>query len=470
MGAPYTSVSISGYNANPPPDDGTQTEANRVKYSTIKTKLDDPLKTAIESINTNIGTAFAKIIGGGGVTSTGTTYTVLSTDQGKLVTATAATTITSPDATDVDEPFVFGLSNTSSGDVTFDGNGSQTIDGEASITLGPGEGVVVFTDGTNWFTIGRAKRSLVAPQGYLTLLAAGVDVLSPIIKTDIIAATSVYYRPVEGGNLLPIPDGTNFAVREFSELTLSLVSSHVANAIYDVFAFANPSGGAITIGTGPAWTTATAGSGARGSGAGTTELRLLKGLWVNNVAITARNGSTTYSVGAASAVYLGSIYIDGSAGQLSCHVTFGQSRKWGIWNAYNRQPIMLKAGDTGGSWNYTTDTFRAQNGSTTNSLTVFQGLAEERYFLQCLMSATNSTSTAFFRSGVGFNSTTTASGVIGGALAHTTQQIATSPATYVAVPSIGIHVITALERSQAVGTATWFGGEDDTGLIATWRG
>ena len=30
MAAPYTSQSISGYNDNPPPDDGSQTEANRV--------------------------------------------------------------------------------------------------------------------------------------------------------------------------------------------------------------------------------------------------------------------------------------------------------------------------------------------------------------------------------------------------------------------------------------------------------
>lgn len=58
MGTKYSSVTVSGYNATPPVDDGTVSEANKVKWSTIKTKLPDPLKTAIESINTSIGTHF----------------------------------------------------------------------------------------------------------------------------------------------------------------------------------------------------------------------------------------------------------------------------------------------------------------------------------------------------------------------------------------------------------------------------
>lgn len=58
MGTKYASVSVSGYNATPPADDGTVSEANKVKWSTIKTKLPDPLKTAIESIDTALVTAF----------------------------------------------------------------------------------------------------------------------------------------------------------------------------------------------------------------------------------------------------------------------------------------------------------------------------------------------------------------------------------------------------------------------------
>ena len=161
MAAPYTSVSISGYNSNPPADDGTQTEANRVKWSTIKEKLPDPLKTGIEAVNSNLVLAFAKVLGGGAVTTTAISLAVASTDQGKLIRATAASiTITTPDATDVDDPFVFAVRNDSSGSITLDGNGSQTIDGVASLTLSPTEGLIIFTDGANWFTTGRSGISV----------------------------------------------------------------------------------------------------------------------------------------------------------------------------------------------------------------------------------------------------------------------------------------------------------------------
>ena len=55
----YSSVTVSNYNQTPPSDDGSQTSANKAKWATIKTKLSDPLKTAIESINTNVASAFS---------------------------------------------------------------------------------------------------------------------------------------------------------------------------------------------------------------------------------------------------------------------------------------------------------------------------------------------------------------------------------------------------------------------------
>ncbi len=41
MASPYTSVAVSGYNANPPADDGSATAANTIYWATIKTKLAD---------------------------------------------------------------------------------------------------------------------------------------------------------------------------------------------------------------------------------------------------------------------------------------------------------------------------------------------------------------------------------------------------------------------------------------------
>jgi len=56
--AVYTPVSITNYNSSPPPDDGSTGVDNQLSWSKHKTKLGDPLKSAIESINTNVSAAF----------------------------------------------------------------------------------------------------------------------------------------------------------------------------------------------------------------------------------------------------------------------------------------------------------------------------------------------------------------------------------------------------------------------------
>lgn len=58
MGTKYSANSESGYNATAPDDDGTVSEANKVKWSTIKTKLGDPLKTLAEAIDSDLQTHF----------------------------------------------------------------------------------------------------------------------------------------------------------------------------------------------------------------------------------------------------------------------------------------------------------------------------------------------------------------------------------------------------------------------------
>ena len=55
---PYSSQAISGYNSNPPPDDGTKTDANRTQWSKHISKIGNPLKTLAEAINSAITSAF----------------------------------------------------------------------------------------------------------------------------------------------------------------------------------------------------------------------------------------------------------------------------------------------------------------------------------------------------------------------------------------------------------------------------
>jgi len=304
------------------------------------------------------------------------------------------------------------------------------------------------------------------PQGYLTPTSA-----TAIILSDSSAATAIYYTPFVG-NLVPIWNGARFVPTEFTELTLALASQHTASNIFDVFVFSND--GVLTLATGPAWSTPTAGSGARGTGAGTTQISRLNGFWVNTVAMTGRNGSTTYSIDANAATYLGSLFIDGTNGQVTCHRAWGASRKWGIWNAYNRQPLFLKAGDSTASWTYNTATIREARGQTANSLTVFQGLPEESYDCRLLQYvAIDTGSAARARNGIGFNSTTAISGMAGSVGVTDNADVgATLPASFLAPPSLGINVVTALEdaTTPASNSTTWFGGNDDMELSAKWRG
>lgn len=298
------------------------------------------------------------------------------------------------------------------------------------------------------------------PQGYLTPTSG-----LPIITSDASAQTAIYYTPKEG-NLVPIYNGTSMVPTEFSELTLTLVSQHALSTIYDVFVFSNS--GVLTLVTGPAWTVSTVALGARGTGAGTSQLSRVKGLWVNTVAMTGRNSSTTYSIGANLATYVGSIYVDGTAGQVTCHRTFGQSRKWGIWNAYNRHPVTLLVGDGTASWTYTS-TWRVSNADATNRGDIFVGLPEEvaSYdFSEKLRAPTAVTS----QIGIGYNSTVTPSAMTGDVAQSTGSGNvdATTIARFSNVPVIGFNRVSCIEQVVG-GTGTFIGTSASMLMTVRWR-
>jgi hypothetical protein len=151
MSNPYTSVTVSNYNSNPPTDDGAQTPANEITWSKHKTKLGDPLKTALESINSNASTAFGKV--SGGVTAVSDDYTVLAGDQGKLIVQTGnSKTITMIAPATASSPFQVSIVNRSAGstNLTVTRSSAETINGASSITVLPNYGVTLECDGTNW--------------------------------------------------------------------------------------------------------------------------------------------------------------------------------------------------------------------------------------------------------------------------------------------------------------------------------
>lgn len=321
------------------------------------------------------------------------------------------------------------------------------------------------------------------PQGRLTLTSA-----TPVLAADVVAATAVYYTPFTG-NLIPIYNGTSMVPTEFAELTLTLVASHSADSLFDIFCFSNS--GTLTLATGPAWTTQTPGSSARGAGAGTTQLSRVKGIYTNTVSMTGRNGSTTYTIAANRGTFLGTIYTDHTAGQTSYHVGYGQNRKNGFSNAFNRQPIFLKAGDGTASW--TPASTRASNnvpssysavianvgGTTSNGMTVLNCLPEEPVLIrfsqrgQATASTTGTPHEATI--GVGVNSISSFSGKLGDILIQGTTGTAAVNRSdlvggYLLAPSLGVNQIMAMENLVAGANIVVYGAENFMVLSAEFRG
>lgn len=303
------------------------------------------------------------------------------------------------------------------------------------------------------------------PGGYLTVTG---DANNPVISGGNAAGNStVFYTPYMN-NTVPIYNGTSFASTLFVQPSLSLVAAHAANTLYDVFIFNNS--GVPTLVTGPAWAVSTSGSGARGTGAGTTQIQRISGVWVNSVQMTGRNGVSTFTINANLATYLGTIWIDAAAGQVSCLGSYGQSRKWGVWNAYNRVPIMLRAGDSTASWTEATATIRPINNNTANSLGVMCGLAEEQQSIYCCSRSTNvDASSGIF--GIGYGSTVAFSGDEHiwnmGTFGQTFPMKMIS--RFDAPPVLGIQTVTALVIITTP-PVTLLGTEASTVIRAAYRG
>lgn len=365
--------------------------------------------------------------------------------------------------------------------ITYNGNPNGNVAGTAGsastrasrvIDRSTNEEYLCTTSGTASSTVWSKNLPYsFASQGYLT---ANSDATSPILTIDSLGATTIYYTAFVG-NLMFIYNGVSFVPVTITggQLSLALSSSFQgANNIYDVLGFLDS--GTPRIGFSPAWSNATAGSCSRGSGAGTPQFTRVNGISVNAVQQTVNNGASTYTVAANRGTLLGSVWIDTSAGQVTCNLTYGQSRKYGIWNVYNRLPIILRAGDSTASWVYTTGTWRAARAQSTNSLTVFSGMAEEWFILRYADFVTNADPGDHPPLiGIGVNSTSSPSGLtgkVGGDSGAGVDVGASLIGLYELSPALGIQTITALENGGGGGNTTFFGTSAFMELYANYNG
>lgn len=149
MGNPYTEPTLTGYNSNPPADDGSEVASNEVTWAKHKDKLGDPLKTYAAAVSTNVLAAFA-LLPFRGITALSTNTTVTTSDRGKFYSLSGTMTLTLPAAATAGDGFTISGQNVGSDVITIDGDSAETINGIASIDIIPEAGFVLTSNGAAW--------------------------------------------------------------------------------------------------------------------------------------------------------------------------------------------------------------------------------------------------------------------------------------------------------------------------------
>ncbi len=85
-------------------------------------------------------------------------YPIVPEDRGQILdVVTGTVTVTAPDAATAGEGFYCFIRNSSAGNLTLDGYGTQTVNGALSITFAPGDSVILMSTGANWVTVGYGR-------------------------------------------------------------------------------------------------------------------------------------------------------------------------------------------------------------------------------------------------------------------------------------------------------------------------
>lgn len=291
--------------------------------------------------------------------------------------------------------------------------------------------------------------------GRLTLATA-----TPVMTSSLTAQTTVYFTPYLN-NRIALYNGTAFAQHEFAELsqattdTTKSPAAVTTNSNYDLFVWSDS--GTLRLSRGPAWSSGTS----RGTGAGTTELTRIKGVYVNANAIT--NGPA-----ANRGTYVGTIRSNGSS-QIdyrfdSAASAGGTAARLFVWNMYNRVRIFASVHDSTDSWTYSATTFRQANGSAGMQVELVRGLNEDAVRVAYGIYSTNATTGPTIGIvGLGLDATASAvaNAILGtGAQASSAvsiSAIARSEANL--LPGLGYHYIAAIERASATSAAVTFVGD-----------
>ena len=265
----------------------------------------------------------------------------------------------------------------------------------------------------------------ITPGGRLTL-ESGV----PVSTTDQTAKGTLYYTPYVH-DFVRLYNGTRPTLYTFTERSLALTLTSGKN--YDVFLYDNS--GTLTLELSAAWTNDT----------------------TRADALAWQAGVGCVKSGAATRLHLGTIRASGTDITESSFVKTDAAAKSFVWNRYNTVRRTMRVIDSTNSYTYTTATWRQSRGSANNQCEFVCGDAMVSGAFA--MAHTNQTGIVGRATGIGVDSTTAPTGLVGyestniGAGAHVAHNHYTL--------SAGYHYVAQLEISDASGVCTWYG---DAGL------
>lgn len=342
--------------------------------------------------------------------------------------------------------------------VTLNSSGGGSVTLSAASTGSPFTATFPATTGTVLLTSN--SFSGFVPNGRLTLVSA-----TPVMSSDQTAKSTIYYTPYNG-NLILLYSGSVYNWTQFSEISVALDATNaVSGSIYDLFVYSDS--GTIRLGYGPAWTSSTG----RGTGAGTTQIGQVGGLWVNSNSITLRYSSIATTVVAANqATYVGSFYAtaNGQTGMAyyPAAAAGGNNCILGLYNAYNRVTVRSRSSDSTTSWTYATSSWRSANNNNNNRISWIDGLQQSNVDAQYFCSFTQAGGQTGYAS-VALDATNSVTNGYNGFYAQ-------SNSTYLhgfiahnaTTPLLGFHYFQAVELATGA-TITYYGGLTGMQVMAT---
>lgn len=281
---------------------------------------------------------------------------------------------------------------------------------------------------------------IATPGGRLTLTT-----LTPVLTSTVTSVATIYYTPYVH-RFVPLYDGTSFEMHDFgAELSNATANSSTGkagpaacttNSNYDLFVWNDA--GTYRLTRGPLWTSDTA----RGTGAGTTELELVQGIYTNKVAIT--NGP-----GANLGTYVGTVRTNGSSTVdyiFGGFASGGTAAVFNLWNMYNRVLVAATVGQSDSSYTYNSATWRELHGNSNVEIRFVRGLNEDGILAQNVMLIFGTPGVAGGYAGIGLDATNALAANARTGYSEGNWAVAVS--IYNGLPGLGYHYLAAIERTN----------------------